>query len=363
MKPRVLYCIPAYNCGGIESNTEYICRFSDDLGFNDFGLCVERQKEDPDFSVYRTANWEVYILDRKLILHPLKYLSKMISIIKNGKYNIIHSFNESRSPIYYLAAIICGVKIRVYHPRTTRHDKGWYRHIGVFLSKLLSTKHCACSENVGRFTFGNSNFEIINDMIDTDKYLYSFDTREELRIQLGIREDEVLIGHIGRFCVAKNHSFILDIYKELLNMGYKARLVLVGDGELYEDINKQAMKLGIHSEIIFLGRRNDAYRIYSALDLFLFPSVYEGYPNTLIEAQASGLKCLISDVITKDIEITNLIERMSLSMPAREWAKKISTMNLNSYDRKNEKLAVIEAGNDARTETEHLLRLYQNWCN
>lgn len=362
MTPKVLFCIPAYSYGGIESNTELICKFAAEYGYTDFGLCVEKQNLDVDFSFYKEHGWKIFILPHNIKFNPIRYYRLLTKIIQQNGYNIVHSFNETRSPIVFRAAKRSGVKVRIYHPRTTKHDHGFYRKFGVYLSMKYATNLCACSKNVGLFTFKNKHFDIINDAIDTDKYLFSDSIRREVRLELGISDDKIVIGHIGRFCIAKNHEFLVRTFVAAVKKGLNAHLVLVGSGELYNDVCKLINEQGITDKVTLLGQRNDAYKLYQAFDLFLFPSVYEGYPNTVIEAQTSGLKCLLSNVITKDVAITDNVERLSLNIGAEAWADKIIEMS-TPYIRLGHKQEVIDAGNDAATEVRHLLDLYDSWLN
>lgn len=364
MKPKVLFCIPGYKYGGIESNTEYICRFASEVGFSEFGLLVEKQNPEVDFSLYQNNGWEIYQIDRIMRYYPVRYCRAVYRIIKDNRYTIIHSFNEMRTPIYFIAARLAGIKVKMFHPRTTRMDGNKvFQSIGrvfVWLSTFLASINCTCSTNVGNYMFGKKPFTVINNAIDTDKYLYSAEEGARVRKELHIAPHKVIIGNVGRFCEAKNHSFLLRVFAAAIKQGLDAELLLVGNGPLLEQTKALAKELDIVECVHFLGSRTDVARLYQAMDVLLFPSIYEGYPNVIVEAQASGLQCLMSDCITSDVILTDLVKTLPLTADIDVWAAKLIAMT-KPHQRYNRREQVIASGHDARTETKRLLSLYDQW--
>ena len=153
---------------------------------------------------------------------------------------------------------------------------------------------------------------ITNNGIDFDEYRFSSESRKRIRAEFGIEDNCFLIGHIGRFTEQKNHEFLLEVFFEASKKRNNLRLLLVGDGELTDPVRQKCTALGVEENVIFAGIRRDIPAILSAMDLFVFPSLYEGMPNVVIEAQASGLRCLISDRITREVIITSLAKMLTI---------------------------------------------------
>ena len=224
----------------------------------------------------------------------------------------------------------------------------------------------ACSEKAGRWLFGDKAYEegevtLVANAIQTDKYGFSEENRQEIRRQLGIPEDGLLVGHVGRFQVQKNHEAIIRIFHEVQKEASDARLCLIGDGELKEQIQEQARKAGILDKIIFTGVCPDVERYLSAMDVFLFPSLFEGLPFTLLEAQANGLPCVISDEITREAVISGENVRMvSLAESPVKWADAVFAMNkVGRVQREEAAGRLAAAGFDIHEEAQKLLQLYE----
>lgn len=219
-----------------------------------------------------------------------------------------------------------------------------------FLPRTVPTVKLAPSTEAAEYTFGKGCVErgeavLLHNAIDTNVYCFDEAGRERLRKELGL-EGKFVVGHVGRFNQQKNHDFLIDVFQELHNVNPEARLVLVGAGELENAVWQKISALGLEDDVIFTGVRRDIPQLLSAFDVFLFPSLYEGMPNTVIEAQATGLPCVISDTITQQAKITDLIKFCSLKSPASAWADvcaKTMVMDRSKYHD-----ALIEAGYDIR---------------
>ena len=179
-------------------------------------------------------------------------------------------------------------------------------------SKKYATDYFACSELAGRWLFGDKTFEqgkvtIINNAIDLDKFKYDEKVRKEKRKELNINDDTLVVGHIGRFVAQKNHTFLIDIFSELHKKEKNSILLLIGQGPLIGEIKQKVETLGISDSVKFLGQRDDVNELYNAMDLFLFPSLYEGLGMVLIEAQANGLPCIASTEVPKNARVSKKI--------------------------------------------------------
>ncbi len=215
------------------------------------------------------------------------------------------------------------------------------------VSLNLATDYWACSAAAARWLYGEQipydRIRIMNNAIETVRFLYCGETRMAVRSRLHIGNDEFVIGNVGRMVYQKNQSFLLSVFAGAFHENPKVKLMLVGDGELREALHTQAKRLGIESQMIFTGKSSDTAELYQAMDLLVLPSLYEGFPLTLVEAQAAGLKCLFSDTITEEARITELAE----ALPLREsvWIRKLRDSAV-WYERKNRQQDLVNAGFD-----------------
>lgn len=239
--------------------------------------------------------------------------------------------------------------------------KGWVAHR---LGKLLYTGYVdvkfAPSDLAAMYTFGKKAYQtgdvsILHNAVDLDQFCYDAlggkTVREELRLPL----DALLVGHVGRFHNQKNHSFLLEIFAELAAQRSDAKLLLVGNGPLEQQLREQVQALGIAEKVIFAGVRSDIPQILSAMDVFVFPSLYEGMPNTVIEAQATGLPCIIADTITREADITGLVQYLSLADDPKIWAD--AALEAASAPRKNTKQDFIDKHYDIQSTVDEFVRL------
>ena len=224
--------------------------------------------------------------------------------------------------------------------------------IHLMLRKSLrknATHYFACGEKAAEWMYGNNpdkEVSVIYNAIDTNKFSYKESVSLRVKEQLNI-SDSLVIGHVGRFHDQKNHTFIIKIFKELLTKESNAKLVLIGVGDLKEVIEDEATKLNIINNILFLGARKDINELLQAMDLFLFPSLFEGLPVTLIEAQAAGLKIISSNNVSKEIELTDLVEFVSLDEPATFWADKLLLAKNYKRQKTQNTLLGYDIGNNA----------------
>lgn len=197
--------------------------------------------------------------------------------------------------------------------------------------------------------------------INTKLFAYNENIRKKKRNELQI-QDKFVIGHIGRFHYVKNHQFLIDIFKSIYEINKNSVLIMVGDGEERITIEQKVKNLGFSKNVIFTGVRIDVHELLQAFDLFVFPSFYEGLPLTLIEAQASGLPCIVSDRITRDVEVTDMIKFISLDKKADYWAEKILEIKDNE-PRTSTIKQIIQSGYDINSTTkwyeEFLLQISQ----
>ena len=228
------------------------------------------------------------------------------------------------------AAKCAGVPTRIAHSHSTTNKKekkkNLLKQVLRPFSKLFATDYMCCSELAGRWLFGNKEYDkgnvyLLNNAIDLDKFKYDEKVRKEKRKELNISDDTLVIGHVGRFVEQKNHRFLIDIFNEVHKQKEDSILLLAGQGPLMEEMQEKVKALGIENSVKFLGQRNDINELYQAFDVFLLPSLYEGLPVVGVEAQATGLLCVLSDDMTKETKILQSTQFLSLNHKASEWAK------------------------------------------
>lgn len=280
-----------------------------------------------------------------------------------GEYNAIHFCGNSLTsiaPLYY--AYKYKVPIRIIHAHSAS-ALGLHNKILHILkrnyARSISTHHLACSIKASQWFFGNAKTDIIKNGIDTQLYAYNATTRQEIRNRLCIAKQDVVIGHVGNFRPEKNHSFILDIYSKYHEINPESKLMLVGIGSLMDETRIKAKALGIMDSVIFLGERKDVAELMQTMDLFLMPSTFEGLPFVLVEAQCAGLPCIISDVISKDVCITDNVFYRSLQENPGTWAKKIE-QTLSDFTRKDTSCIIAKAGYSVKDTIKHLEEIYDS---
>lgn len=277
-------------------------------------------------------------------------------------YHAIHWCGMSLSsiaPIYY--AWKYNIPIRIVHAHGS-YTNGLHNRIlhNVFriVASHISTHHLACSSSAAKWFFGNAKDTIIiKNGIDLGKYTYNVSVRETTRKRLNIPKDTLVIGHVGRFCIEKNHAYLLKIFSEVLALRPNSILMLIGKGELESGIKTKAKAMGIDSHILFMGERTDVPQLMQAMDCFVLPSLFEGLPFVLVEAQATGLPCFVSDGVNKDVAITPNIEFISIHNDVASWVKKIYNSYL-SYIRTDCSSDIYKAGYSITTSIQTLENIY-----
>ena len=312
---------------------------------------------------------EIESLGGKVILVPpyqklIQYQKELRKVLKEGNYKIVHSHINTLSVFPLYAAKKAGVPVRIAHSHSTTNKKEWKKNLMKQVlrpfSKLFATDYMACTEWAGRWLFGNKTYNngkvyLLNNAIDLDKFKYNEKARAKIRKELNIKDNTLVIGHVGRFVPQKNHEFLVDVFKEVHDNHSNSLLLLVGQGPLQDRIKEKVNGLNLSDSVIFLGQRNDVNDLYQAFDIFLLPSIYEGLGMVLIEAQASGLKCIASDKVPKDAKVTNIISYLPLDIPSK-WTQKICIQKHNK--RKDELKLISKKGYNIMNEAKKLEEKY-----
>lgn len=262
----------------------------------------------------------------------ISYQNALIKIFKENKYDIVHSHENTLSVFPLRAAKKAGVKVRIAHSHSTTNNKEIKKNLVKLLlrpyAKMYATDYFACTEHAGRWMFGEKevdkgNVYIMNNAIEIDNFKYSDEIRKVKREELGIKEDALVIGHCGRFVEQKNHSFLIDVFNEIHKEREDAVLLLIGQGPLQDEIKEKVKKMGLEDCVLFVGQRKDINQLYSVMDVFAFPSLYEGLGMVLIEAQVAGCYCVASTEVPEVAKISNKLDFIELEKSAKEWSEVI----------------------------------------
>ena len=232
------------------------------------------------------------------------------------------------------------------------------------LFHALCNLRFACGKEAGKWLYGKRSFIIVNNGIDCNRFVFNESERCKIRKKLGF-DKELIIGHVGNFVEAKNHTFLIDVFKSLLDRGVDARLLLLGDGRLKNDVEARVRVLKIEDKVFFAGSVNNTNEYLSAMDMIVMPSLFEGLPLTLVEEQANGLPILASDVITAHANMTGLVNYKSLDDPKEVWLKSIVEILSNSERNFVGSLKAIErikdSGFDINMVSQNLVDSYRNF--
>lgn len=284
----------------------------------------------------------------------LKYLCK--------GYDIIHVHaNSATSVIELMAAKRAGVPKRIHHNHTSKTQHPFLNKVLYPLFKHVYTYAVACSEPAGEWLFGQGNFIVLPNAIDIDKFKYNAQTRMQIREEFGIGNNEFVVGHIGKFMDAKNHEFLIKVFAKYHSDHPQSRLMLVGDGAWRPRIENWVIESGCDESIILTGLRSDIPAVVQAFDVFVFPSVYEGLPLTVLEAQSSGLPCLVSSNVTNAVAIGDDVVMKDLSDGIDSWAAAIEGFDYSipRVDRCEENYKKITGAHfNIRCEADRLLAIY-----
>lgn len=272
----------------------------------------------------------------------LNYSKDLEKLFRKEKYTIVHSHINSLSVFPLRIAKKCGIPIRIAHNHSTAAPGEIKKNILKYTLRLFSTvyptHYAAPTLYAGQWLFGkkiaNNQLEIINNAIDLQHFAYDVETRNKFREQFGYSENEFVVGNIGRFVWQKNQLFIIELFNELLKQRKEARLLLVGEGPLKEVLEKKISELGIADEVTFVSNTKNVNVYYQIMDIFLFPSNYEGLGMVAVEAQVAGLPVIASEKVPVDAKISNNYWQINLSAGKKAWLeclKSVKVDNRESY--------------------------------
>ena len=354
---RILHNIGTLSNGGMESFIMNLYRH------------IDRNKVQFDFVVGHKTDLFLPYADEILSMGGrLFFLNESVPAVvqfgrilqENPEYRIVHSHRDAMSTFFLRQAQRQGVPVRIAHSHNASETGFKKKVVTRLLRPLLnhySTLQLACGQEAGQHLFGGGRFKVFPNSIDISQYKYNEQISVAKRNEIGIGLDNLLIGNVGRFSQQKNHFFILEIFERILEKNGKARLLLVGTGQLMTPVWNKAKEKSMLDKIIFLENRTDVNELLQAMDIVLFPSLYEGFSMAMVEMQAAGLRILSSDRVPKEINVTGLVTFKGLNDSASSWADEL--LHLSQYERNsihNELL--VTAGLDVRGNAKMLQEMY-----
>lgn len=363
---RILQVFKGMNMGGAETMIMNIYR-NVDRSIIQFDFIVHTSNKCYYDDEILSMGGKIYRAPRFNVKNYWKYVKWWKCFFNEHQdYKIIHGHVRSSASIYLSLAKRRGLTTLIHSHSMSSGTKYATLFKNILRYPIISAADYlfACSTNAGEWLYGKkaclkNKFKILNNAIDVEKYAFDNYEREQLRKEMNI-DEKLVIGHVGSFRTPKNHDFLVNIFKVILDREPNALLLLVGDGELKEKIKDKVKRLNIAENVIFTGVRSDIPELLSVMDILVFPSLWEGLPVTLIEAQASGLPCVISDVITDEVLLTPHVQSVSLLKSPEHWANLI--LSMDTTNREYYSKFIIESGFDIKETATKLTKFYlNNW--
>lgn len=358
---RVAQIMGNMNSGGVEAVIMNYYRHIDRSKIQ-FDFLVSTDSSVPQKKEIEALGGKIYYVSS--YKNIFKYLKEVNKVIKDNQYKIVHSNVNTLSVFPLFIAFINKVPVRICHNHSTA-GKGEFKRniIKYFLrpfNRIFANNYFACGEYAGRWMFGDKNFnqgkvKVINNAIDLDKFIYNLDVRNKMRKELNV-ENNLVIGHVGRFNKQKNHESIIRVFADIVKKNDKAILLLVGEGDLYSSVYKYVKDLNLEDKVKFLGLRKDANALFQAMDVFILPSLYEGLPVVGVEAQASGLSCIFSSRMTKLVKVTDKVVFLDLEAGLDKWSDII--LASANYKREDTRKSLEDANFDIVKEARKLEEFY-----
>ena len=326
-------------------------------------FCFQNQPWDELINEFKKEGSQVYVLKNRN-KNPLNYLFNLSKIIENEHYDIIHAHGNSTTlAVEMIAGYIGGAKIRIAHSHNSMCKYKLPHKLLRFPFEKFYTHAFACSEKAGLWLFKQKSFNIIKNGINIEDFSFKEDVRHRYRENLGFTFEKV-IGHVGHFSNQKNHDFLIDVFNSLFRADKSYRLLLIGENtqnsKINEKIRRKVNLLGLHKVVKFLGPSTEVSSYLQAMDIFILPSIYEGLPLTLIEAQTAGLPCIVSDVVSQEGKVTNLVHFVPLNEGPLKWSNEIKNTKIINRTRIKHKIKqeLISAKYDLHLNAKELKKLY-----
>ena len=365
---RVLHIVGTMDMGGAETLIMNLYRTVDREKIQFDFLCHNRIEAKYTDEI-KAMGGRMYMVPGISHVGLFRYQNNLYDFFRaHPEYKTVHAHQNDLNGLILKQAARAGIPNRISHSHTVYPYKSLLKKMMFQYFKWnvnrYTTVPLACSIPAGEQLYTGKRkkeFSVVYNGIDTEKFRFDAAIRQQVRKELSIGQNAPVVGHVGRFAPVKNHTFIIDVFYEFQKTNPEAVLMLIGEGELLEKIKAKTKTLGIEQKVLFLGARGDVNRLMCAMDMFLFPSINEGLPVSVVEAQGSGLQILSTDSISDDTAITDLFHRISLDLSAFQWAEHLNSLYQKSLktDRQMYAKAVLDAGFDAKQVADNMLKKYR----
>jgi len=335
---RLLCIVSSMDRGGAETFLMKVYRAIDKKKYQ-LDFCVNKENGFYDEEI-RKMGGRIFVIPPKSH-NPFKSFKAIKKIVKDNNYKyVLRTSQQSLATIDLIAAKKGGADVLIYRSSNAGMTGGFIKRfinkLFGFLPRVVPNIKIAPSVKAATFVFGkkavkNNEILILNNGLDYNIFKYDEKKRIQKRKELKIEDKTILYGHVGRFNSQKNHLFLIDVFNEICKRQKNSMLLLIGEGEEKEKVIKYINELNLSNKVIILEPQANVQDYYMAMDLFVFPSLFEGMPNVIIEAQATGLRCILSDTITEEADVSGLLKYISLNKSAIEWADEI--LSNNNYKR------------------------------
>ena len=369
-KVKVLYFVDRMRRGGIQTllyeYTKFLDKSKIDICFLVLDDGIHYDLED-EISKLGAKIYKLNGIWPNSPFYLIKYNKALNAFFKeHNDFDVVHLHSSSKNFWVLKYAKKYGINTRISHSHNIAfQSKNPLKiFVGNIFKPLLikySTDYFACSKEAGIWLFGDKivnsdKFKVIKNGVDIDKYKYNSEIRNNIRKEYNIKDEEVLLGNVGRFTNQKNHLFLVEIFNDLLKQNDKYKLMLVGIGELENDIKAKLEEYNILDKVIFTGFKTNVNDYLNAIDLFVLPSKYEGLPLVLIEAQANGLKCITSKgVVTEEAKVSSQLDYIELNESTAQWVDYIINCDISRVDTSN---SISKSGFDIKDTVAFLQSYY-----
>lgn len=359
---KLLHILQRMEAGGTQALLMNIYRKIDRTKVQFDFLVVYKEKQFYDDEIEKMGG-HVYKLSFREDLNLPKFQKDLaVFFAQHHEYKIVHCHAYTIGYFCLKAAKKAGIPVRIAHSHNneTVHD---IKYLPKLFMQRMFTKNAtdlfACSEEAGKYLFKDKPFQVLKNAIDSQNFIADVDTRNAIRKELGLK-DKFVVGHVGRLHPQKNHDFLIDVFAEIKKKKPNAELILVGTGPLEEKVKSKVAEKGLSDCVHFLGNRKDMNRIYQAMDVFVFPSLFEGLGIVAIEAQAAGVPIVCSEGLPPETDITPIYRKLLLSDGEEKWANTALEMAQNLKAHTNMQQYVIDAGFDMDATAKYMESYYLN---
>lgn len=363
-KIRVAQIMGKMNHGGVEAVVMNYFRNIDKDKFQ-FDFIVDSDSSCPQKEEIEKLGGNVIFV--KPYKHIFKYMKNLKSIFNENKYDVVHAELTTMSGFSLKVAKKCNVPVRICHGHNTSGKGEFLKNILKSILKKHSWKYAneyfACSEHAAKWLFGKKmvkegKTKIIYNAIELDKFYFSSNLRDEMRNKFNLDEKSIVIGNIGRFVPQKNQNFLLDVFYELHKDNSNLKLLLIGEGKLHDEIVSSINKYKLEKDVILIDNTEKPSLYYNMMDCFIYPSLYEGFGLTALEAQVNGLKCVVSNEVPDEVCITKSVTKID-GFEKENWINVIKNV-ISNLDRIETKSIFESSKFDLKSETPKLEKIYIN---